>query len=286
METAVKKRLAVFGTLTAIFLAAVSVLYWQTRSGLWLTVCMFTPAVSAVLTRLLTREGWKDLFLKPHFKGSMKWYILAWFAPPLLAYGGAALYFLVFPGDFAPLHSKYAASAGAFTMEAYLEALQMLPLAVIVNPLMGLAQCFGEEFAWRGYLLPKLGTRYSPAAAAALTGVIWGIWHAPIVATGYNYGEEHPLLGIAAMIVFCVVIGTIAGFLFFKVRSVWPVVLFHAALNGIGLYTASTLFMGREPNAFIGPDLTGVLGGAGFILAAAFCLAALVRRRKKADEDS
>ena len=119
-----------------------------------------------------------------------------------------------------------------------------------------------------------------------MTGVIWGIWHAPIVAAGYNYGEEHPLLGIAAMIVFCVVIGTIAGFLFFKVRSVWPVVLFHAALNGIGLYTASTLFMERDPNAFIGPDLTGVLGGAGFILAAAFCLAALVRRRKKEDEYS
>lgn len=101
-------------------------------------------------------------------------------------------------------------------MEAYLEARQMLPLAVIVNSLMGLAQCFGEEFAWRGYLLPKLGTRYSPVAAAVLTGVIWGIWHAPIVAAGYNYGEEHPLLGIAAMIVFCVVIGTIAGFLFLR----------------------------------------------------------------------
>ena len=60
MKTAVKKRLAVFGTLTAV-------LYWQTRSGLWLTVCMFTPAVSAVLTRLLTREGWKNLFLKAVF---------------------------------------------------------------------------------------------------------------------------------------------------------------------------------------------------------------------------
>ena len=78
---------------------------------------------------------------------------------------------------------------------------------------MGMIQCFGEELGWRGYLLPKIGEKLSPLSASVFTGVIWGLWHAPIIAMGYNYGTNNLIAGIFAMTVFCTVLGIISGFL-------------------------------------------------------------------------
>lgn len=35
----------------------------------------------------------------------------------------------------------------------------------------------GEEFGWRGFLLPRLLTRYRPLVASLILGLIWGFWH-------------------------------------------------------------------------------------------------------------
>ena len=93
------KRLFVFGGLTGVFLIPLSVLYWITRSSIWLNILMLTPAAAVLLTRLLTKEGWKDLYIKPYWKGKTKWYLMAYLFTPVLAYAGAALYFPHQPSD-------------------------------------------------------------------------------------------------------------------------------------------------------------------------------------------
>ena len=60
--------------------------------------------------------------------------------------------------------------------------------------------------------------------------------------------------------------GIISGFLTYKVRSIWPAVLFHASINGMDRWAPSTLFMSKKPNMFLGPDLLGFIGGLGFII--------------------
>ena len=109
-----------------------------------------------------------------------------------------------------------------------------------------------------------------PWKAVLLTGVIWGIWHAPVIACGFNYGTAHPIAGIFAMVVFSTVLGCIQGWLFFKTGSIWSCVVFHAALNGMDLFSPSALFMGAQVNPFLGPD--PILGGIVFagLAAAAF----------------
>ena len=38
-----------------------------------------------------------------------------------------------------------------------------------------------EEVGWMGYVFPKMLEKQSPLAAALLLGVLWGLWHAPVV---------------------------------------------------------------------------------------------------------
>lgn len=275
MKKQLQKQLCIFAAFSAAFLAAGSIWYWQTGDTLALTVLMFTPAVSVLLTTLLAGEGWKELLvnfhLKPRLRQNKGCYLAVWLLTPVVAYLGAAVYFLLFPQQFT-LQSALAAESGMQGTDYIAFLATMIPLAVLVNPLMGLPQCLGEELAWRDWLLPKLTERFGQLRSVLLTGLIWGLWHAPIVAMGYNYGEGHPLANVAAMVLFCLVLGVIQGFLFWRTDSIWGPVLFHAAVNGIDLWKPTDLFMNSPANLFVGPNLVGIVGGLGFVLLAIWCL--------------
>ncbi|RMD01470.1 CPBP family intramembrane metalloprotease [Clostridium autoethanogenum] len=280
VEKITSRRLMIFGGLTIVSLCFISILYWNIRNKNLLTLLMISPMVSVLLTRIITKEGKAELYLNPNFKGNVKWYIAAYFLTPVVAYIGALLYFIIFSYDFNPLGSLCALEYKASSLAGYYKLLfKMIPVAVAINPIMCLAQCFGEEFAWRGYLLPKLRKVFSPWKATLLTGVIWGMWHSPIIVTGYNYGTEHPVFGVIAMIIFTTVIGIIAAYLFFKTKSVWVAAVFHASMNSIDLFPPSSLFMSKEENPFIGPNITGVIGDIGFVVLAIICFTRIYKNK-------
>ena len=194
--------------------AALGTLQGQNTQLLVMT-CMFFPAVCMLLTRLLTREGFGDLLLRPRFKGHVGVYLLAYFGPGVLILLGAAIYDLLFPGKLdwsAPLLRQSMAAAGtpyenqAVPMSFFLiiQTAQALLLGGVIN----LIPSLGEEWGWRGYLLPKLVECLPTLPALVASGVIWGLWHAPIIAMGHNYGVGYagfPVTGILAMCLFCVI---------------------------------------------------------------------------------
>jgi len=55
------------------------------------------------------------------------------------------------------------------------------PLLSIHVPLQILIIGLGEELGWRGWLLPSLTARYGLSGATLFTGIIWYIWHFPIL---------------------------------------------------------------------------------------------------------
>ncbi len=107
-------------------------------------------------------------------------------------------------------------------------ALQFATVAVgaVINTL----PAAGEEIGWRGYLFPRLLDRLGPGLAVLVSGVIWGLWHAPLILLGYNY-PSNPVLGLAAMCVFTTGIGAILAWLAQRGGSIWPAALGHGALN-------------------------------------------------------
>jgi membrane protease YdiL (CAAX protease family) len=240
------------------------------------------PALAHVLTRLLTREGWGNLYVRPRFRTGWPWWLAAWFVPPLLVILGMAFYFAFFPQHF---------DAGVSQIQALLDSLaaqtgRPMPLtplayaalqtvqAALIAPLINAPATFGEEFGWRAYLQPKLlplGWR----RAMIWMGVIWGVWHWPVIALGYNYGLDYagaPWLGMLAFVWFAFVTGTLIGRFTLRGGSVWPAVIAHGALNGMANLPA--LFIQGNPHPLLGPMVVGVIGGLGFTVAGLWAWAA------------
>ncbi|MGH1848668.1 type II CAAX endopeptidase family protein [Enterococcus gilvus] len=268
------RRLIIFLSISGLFLTILSTIYFYDRKPLYLSWLMLTPMISVLFTRILTKEGLKNIYIKPFFKRNKKYYVWAYLLTPIIAFSGAVVYFLLFPDQLNVLGSKFAFQNDLQSTSEYVKSLlTVLPLCILVNPLGGLLSCLGEEFAWRGYLLPKLTEKFAPIKAITLTGLIWGIWHAPIILMGFNYGKKHTLLGVVMMIIFCIAINAILSYLFIKTNSIWVVVVAHSAVNAIDNYSPAYLFtsMSSQPNLLIGPNLVGIIGGMGFLVVAFFC---------------
>ncbi|MFC6235146.1 CPBP family intramembrane glutamic endopeptidase [Leucobacter soli] len=119
------------------------------------------------------------------------------------------------------------AVAAAMPPIGLLVALQLLsiPFGALVNTVFAL----GEELGWRGWLLPALRP-FGRWPALLITGVVWGLWHSPLILLGYNFGYTD-WRGVALMVGGCVAWGVLFGWARLRSASVWPAAIGHGALN-------------------------------------------------------
>ncbi len=236
------------------------------------TAYMWAPALGNILTRLVTGEGWKDVGLRPHFKQGWRYWLAGWFLPAVTTLLGAALFFVLFPRYFdsglSLVHQQIAASPALSSFSPWIFITLQLVGGVLISPIANSLATFGEEFGWRAYLLPKL-MPLGGRKATLLIGLIWGVWHWPVIFMGYEYGFKYPgypwvgpLLFI--WITFCFAV--FLGWLTLRSKSIWPAVIGHAAINGIA--GAAALATTGQPNTLLGPLPVGIIGSLGFALVA------------------
>ena len=233
---------------------------------------MWAPALGNILTRLITHEGWGNTFLRPNFRRGWPFWIAAWFLPGILTVAGGALFFLLFPANFdsnlTVIRSLTGRTPALAAFSPWTIVLIETTQALLLSPILNAIATFGEEFGWRAYLLPKLlplGWR----KAVLVIGVIWGVWHWPVIWMGYEYGFSYPgypwvgpLLFIP--VTFC--FGVLLSWLAIRGKSVWPAVIGHAAINGIAGLTL--LMVKGSPNSLLGPSPVGVIGLVGYAVVA------------------
>jgi membrane protease YdiL (CAAX protease family) len=100
---------------------------------------------------------------------------------------------------------------------------------VLVGPFLGLIITFGEEYGWRGFLQTEL-IRLGRIRGVLLLGVIWGIWHWPMIWMGYNYPGQ-PLFGSLFMVAYCIILAYFLAYAVFKSKGVWTAAYLHALTN-------------------------------------------------------
>jgi membrane protease YdiL (CAAX protease family) len=275
-----------------IFLAVAFGLSWLIAAPLWFTGGLRSPAFVIVGVAMMTTPSLGVLavwWTKNRTTGARAWarhtgltfgtskkrtFILlgiAWIGTPALVIAALAIsaalgLVSIGPQNFSLLQLQFAGrklpiSVGTLAL--------IVVAAVTIAPFVNAIAAFFEEWGWRGWLLPRL-TRFGVLPALLISGVIWGLWHAPLTLLGYNY----PQLGAWAAPMFvgtCVLFGILSGWLRLRTGSIWPSVLAHGSLNATA---GLPLLLGDAAHP---PQLAivGITGVVGWVLLAAIAVAVL-----------
>lgn len=173
-----------------------------------LAVALWTPGLVALaLTRMsgagtvarlgLDRLGWADA------------YLIAFWLPLAMAAGATLL--------------AATLRLGVLEWGRAAEVAATLTIAPLVNMLVAL----GSEVGWRAYLLPRLrplGLWGSIVVAA----VLWTAWHMPLSGAP---AAERSIGDGAVQLAWCLLVGTILGWLLVRTRSPWAPALFAGLLG-------------------------------------------------------
>jgi hypothetical protein len=226
---------------------------------------MWVPAVATVLTiKLITHEG----FAIANFRiGALRPYLTSALVVPACFMATYALTWLLGLGQPDWQLAGFRALMASTGVET-----STMPSSALILPAVFLASLclgptidgifgFGEEFGWRGYLLPKLMPLGRLKAYTAV-GLIWGLWHAPLIVVGFNY-PGYPLLGIVGMVVMTTALGIYINELTLRNRSSILAGWIHGAFNGQAYGVWRILF--PHVNPLMG-GFTGVIGATVWLI--------------------
>jgi membrane protease YdiL (CAAX protease family) len=229
----------------------------------------YAPALANIATRLITREGWSNTYLRPNLRRGWPFYLAAWTLPITAIILGGSIYFLLFPGKF-DLSMAFARETGEISAtDTLATVMSREALGGFFIVLFGALLLFiGEEFGWRAYLLPKL-MPLGPRKAVLLTGAIFGMFHWPTIFMGFQYGLDYwgaPVVGPLLFVLIIMSPSVIFSWVTLRTGSVWPACIAHAEHNAF--CSLMIYFLRGAPDVLIGPVPEGIVGCLGYVLLA------------------
>jgi len=245
--------------------------------GAYTAGLMWCPAIGALLTcrylgRPIASLGWKW--------GQTRFQVLAYLIP--LGYSTVTYSVAWLTGIAAINPIQTGAAFSRYLGLGLLSRPVGIGLYFLVVATTGVIQncatTLGEEIGWRGFLVPELARRYSFTATSVLSGLIWALWHVPIIVfAGYNMGTGWYGLAVvsANMIGLCFVL----TWLRLKSGSLWTAVILHASSNHFiqQFFDPMTAYTGRT-KYFLGEF------GIGFTLVVAVLAAYFWTRRAEVNQ--
>jgi membrane protease YdiL (CAAX protease family) len=174
---------------------------------------IFGPLIAAVIMRLVvTRESLKATL---GLRRRWRYYIVAFVGTPLFV----ASIILI----------DYVTGLGRFVVS---DGLASKVFAILtLGTVLAVPLTIGEEYGWRGYLLPRL-LPLGEVRATLVLALIWATWHVPILLIGLNYPGQ-PLWAVLPVFGATIALGAFP-FTWLYVesrRSVFVVSVMHSALS-------------------------------------------------------
>jgi membrane protease YdiL (CAAX protease family) len=214
----IKLEVGIFLFLTFFTSSIFTYLWVTTEDSGWLLGFAWGPGIAGLLTAFLFRRNLKGFGWK---LGEIKYQVMSYLTPilySLLVYG---LVWLSPLGSYGGLDSAYVTSVAFFAMF----------ILFAEGTLYAAHSAVGEEIGWRGYLTPKLLQNYSPFQISLIIGVIWSIWHYPIIVLGLYGTEINMFYQLACFSLMTIGVNFIYTWFRIKSGSLWTGLLLHSSHN-------------------------------------------------------
>ena len=207
-STIEKKEIIIFSVIVIALSSLICFISYNLDNSNLSILAVFTPSLVALVLTAITKgkKGVLELFVKQTVKKTaFKWLLLSVIGIPVLA-------------SLAMLTSL------SFDISKFgLRTTQLLPQIVIIVLI-----AIGEEYGWRGFLLPRLLKKLNVFYSSMILGLIWGVWHFPayLIETGV------PLNMHFLVFLLWVVIGTLfISWIYYYTKSVLTSILIHISAN-------------------------------------------------------
>ena len=272
MNKSEKKQIVFFLVVSFLSMIILGIIYGKYKSPDTIVALIFIPAITAIVSRILFKEGTKNLFLRVHFKRNKKTFIKTALIIPAIVYSAAILNYILFKNNTKLLGTVAMYSFQYSGMLEYLKGItrQVSNLALIF-PIYGVLQCFCEEFAWRGYLLPKLCKIMPAQKAAMLNGFLWGLWQVPVMTYIYRDIAVNPFVASVMLVIVSMAIGSIQSYFLFRTESLWCPVIFSLSINMMSMYTPAAVFEHAAMGTAASFIFSGGIGTLAIIVFGIYC---------------
>ena len=214
------KRIITFVFLTygisSIFIyLAISAGSMRAGGGLVALGGMWSPGLAAILTQLFYRKSIREFGWK---WGKTKYQIWSYAVPALYAFG---------------IHGfVWITGLAGFVQDPPTEVIMASLKVIAVGTVFGCLFALGEEIGWQGFFVPLLAKVTSFTKTALLRGIVWSVWHYPLIIFGVYGSKELPVW--YKLICFTVMLtGVSFAFAWFRLKSgsLWTGMFLHASHN-------------------------------------------------------
>ena len=240
--------------------------------GLYVLLLMWTPGAAGIITQLIFEHTLKGMGWKP---GKLKYLALAYIIPVLycvVVYGFTWIFGLgTFPSAefLTDLAANYPGLSGTQGLLIFIAI--MSTLGVVSSLVSGL----GEEIGWRGLLVPEMAKIMPYTRVSLISGVIWALWHMPLIFfADYKLPGVPVWYGAAMFLIMVIGISFVFAWLRLKSGSLWTAAILHASHN---LFVQAVFTPVTGQNA-VTPYIIDEFGCG---LAIAICIAAYIFWRKR-----
>ncbi|MCR4730701.1 MAG: CPBP family intramembrane metalloprotease [Saccharofermentans sp.] len=248
-------------------------------------IAIFIPLIAVLIARLPFKKlGWKPKF-------SVKYLLGALAGPQILSWIGAGIFFIFNRDAFGVSLDAYLAMLPPETREVFSNAEInvniVLTVVIIMSltflPITQILPSLGEEAGWRGVMYPFLKEKLGPVAGKLAGGVLWGVWHWPLVILGnYFYEGDYfgkPILGPVMICIALCAFGILIDHFYEKTGCIWIPSLMHASMNASAVPLMFMLKSGNQHLSILGPNCFGLLGCLPVIVLAVILLVLDTKKR-------
>lgn len=198
--------------------------------GQYVMGLMWCPGISALITMKILKRNISDLGWK---WGKNKYQFWSYLIPIIYA---LVTYLIIWVFGWGGFYNKEFVNTltesfglgpigGGFTIALY------VILFGIFGTISSMSRALGEEIGWRGFLVPELYKEHSFTKTSLISGLIWGIWHLPILLfADYNSGTPS-WYALSCFMVLVVGMSFIYTWFRIKSGSLWTAVILHATHN-------------------------------------------------------